>query len=531
MTNFTKTKFGKQARRLFMDGAKEVYRAVSTTLGPRGRNVVINKGYQISVIHDGVKVARQIEPKNMFKNSGANILKEAAEKHVNTVGDGTTLTTILGYQLMKEASVLVESGVNPMALRSALEKGRDIVIDEINNLSLPIKTEKQKIDIATISSADKELGQMIGSTLHKIGLDGVLTAEETKSYETTLEHEEGTRIDKGYFSPYFATDPRDMSATIQEARILLTDRELSDIYDILPFIEEQLKPNNTRNLVIVAPEVKGTALASFIQTKMRGGMNILCVKAPSFGVLQKQMLEDLAIMTGGTFMAEEKGKNFKEYTFDDLGYAKTVKATEYATTFIGLGGDDKKIKDRVGVIKQQMEDPDTEFDKEKLKERLSKMTGGVYVIKVGGATEIEMGDRKERVDDAILATQAAIQSGIVPGGEVTFLTVIKKLKPTNQNEEYAYRIITNALQKPFEKLLTNAGLNPGYYMAKLEDKEFGYGVDVVMCEIKDMIKAGIVDPTSVLTEALRSAMSVAIMVITGDAGIIIDEVNTVEKKR
>jgi chaperonin GroEL len=520
---YTKTKFGKQARKSLLKGANEVYKAVSTTLGPRGRNVVIHKGFQVIVIHDGVKVARHIEPEDRFENAGANIIKEAAEKHVNTVGDGTTLTTILAYQLMKEASVLVESGVNPMALRSGLEKGRDIILSEIEKLSKPIKTEQDKIDIATISSADKVLGEMIGKTLHKIGLDGILVAEETKSFETTLEHEEGTRIDKGYMSPYFANNTKDMSATIQDARILITDREINDIYEILPFIEEQLQPTKIRNFVVIAPDVKGNALASFIQTKMKGGMNVLCIKAPSFGNLQKEMLQDLAIMTGGTFMAEDHGREFKDYTVEDLGYAKTVKASEYSSTIIGLGGDKKAIKDRISYIKKQMEDPDTEFDREKLKERLAKMTGGVYVIKVGGSTEIEMNERKERVDDAILATQSAIKGGIVPGGEVTFLTALKKLKPSNPNEEYSYRILTKALNKPFEKLLSNAGLNAGYYLAKLEDKPFGWGVDVTNSEIKDMFVSGIIDPLLVLTESLKSAVSVAIMVITGDVGIVLEE--------
>lgn len=520
---YTQTQFSKKIRKSLLKGANEVYKAVSTTLGPRGRNVVINKGFQMIVLHDGVKVARHIEPKDKFENAGANILKEASEKHVNIVGDGTTLTTILGYQIMKEASILVESGVNPMALRSSLEKGRDIVVKEIQKLAKPISTKTEKINVATISAGDETLGQMIGSTLDKIGLDGVLVAEETKSFETTLEHEEGTRIDKGYISPYFVTDPRDMTATVNDARILITDREITDIYEILPFIDEQLTPRKIRNFVVISPDIKGNALASFIQTKMKGGMNILCVKAPSFGKLQKEMLQDLAIMTGGTFMAEDHGKAFKDYTFEDLGFAKTVKASEYTTTIMGLGGDDQEIKDRINFIKSQMDDPDTEFDKEKLKERIAKMTGGVYVIKVGGATEVEMTERKERVDDSILATQSAIKGGIVPGGEVTFLTAIKSLIPTNQNEEYAYRILKNALTKPFEKLLSNAGLNSGYYLAQLETKPFGYGVDVTTAKIQDMIQNGIIDPVLVLTESLKSAISVAIMIITSDAGIVLHE--------
>jgi len=520
---YTKIKFGSKARKALLRGAEQVYKAVSTTLGPRGRNVVIHKGFQVVVLHDGVKVARHVEPKDRFENAGANIIKEAAEKHVSMVGDGTTLATILAYQLMKEASVLVESGVNPMSLRSALEKGRDVIIKEVEKLAKPIKSQKDKTDVATISSADKVLGEMIGSTLHKIGLDGVLVAEETKSYETTLEHEEGTRIDKGYISPYFVTDPRDMTATVQEANILITDREITDIYEILPFIDEQLKPNKARNFVVIAPDVKGNALASFVETKMKGGLNILCIKSPSFGNLQKEMLQDLAIMTGGTFMAVDHGKMFKDYNFEDLGYAKTVKSSEYTTTIMGLGGDKKKIKNRIAFIKSQMEDPDTEFDREKLRERVAKMTGGVYVIKVGGGTEMEMMERKERVDDAILATQSAIKGGIVPGGEVTFLTAIKVLKPSNQDEEYAYRIIKNALISPFEKLLSNAGLNPGYYLAKLEDHPFGFGVDVIDQQVKDLLVSGIVDPALVLIEALKCAMSVAILVITGDVGITLQD--------
>ena len=514
--SYTKALKGRKARHALMRGAKKVYAPVVTTLGPRGKNIVVNKGFDNVVLHDGVKVSRFVSPKDPFEKAGADILKEAAEEHVSNVGDGTTLTIALGYHIAKEAMTLIDSGVNAMSLRKGLEAGRDILVGQIEKLSKSIKSEEDKINVATVSAQDPELGKMIGETYHKIGLEGVIVADDGKTNETILEHEEGISIDKGYLSPYFVTTPRNMTAVIKDSHILITDRELDDVYEFLDFVEKVLKPKGVKKLTIIAGDVQGTLLASLVKTKMDGLMSLLAVKAPSFGNYKKELLEDIAIMTGGSFIADDSQKRLGEVVFDDLGFADQIKSSKDSTTIIGNRGDLKTIKTRISSIKHQIKNPDTEFDGEKLKERLSKMTGGVYVIRTGGATEMEMTERKERVDDAILATRSAIVSGIVPGGEVTFLKVKEALTPKTPDEEYAFRILSSAIQKPFEKLLTNAGLDPGYFRAKLEDHPFGYGVDVTDGQVKDLMEEGIVDPTEVLTEALISAVSVAILLLTSD---------------
>jgi len=524
MSQFTRHKYNKDARDSLMAGAKQVYDLVSSTLGPKGRNVAINKGYDISIIQDGVSVSKFINPEDKFENVGAMIIREAAEKQVRQVGDGTTISVILGYQIAKEAMVLIDSGINGMSLKQGLEKGRDILIDEVNELSKPITTEEEKVQVATISAKDKVLGEMIGKTYHQKGIDTVFTADISQSSETSLEHQEGISIDHGYLSPYFITDPKTLTATIRDGYILLLDRELEDIYELLPFIEQQLKPHEVRNLVIIAKDVKGTALASLIATKMKGMMNILCIKAPSFGKYQREMLEDIAIMTGGKVIDEASGSLVKDLTFEDLGFAETIKSSRDSTTILGNKGDVKKIEDRLASIKMLLAEHNNDIDNEKLKERLAKMTGGIYVIKTGGSTELEMEEKRERAEDSILAARSAIESGIVPGGEVTFLTARKALKAKNPDEEFAYRILRNAVEKPFEKLLSNAGLNHGYYLAKLEDKDFGWGVNIQTTQIENLIESGIIDPVRVLTEALRSAVSVAILILTSDGvSVVVNE--------
>lgn len=514
--SYTKSLKGRKARHALLRGAKKVYDMVSTTLGPRGKNIIVNKGFDNDVLHDGVKVSRFVSPKDPFEKPGADILKEAAEKHVSNVGDGTTLTVILGYHIAKEAMTLIDSGVNAMSLRKGLETGRDILVDQIEKLSKKVKTKEDKINVATVSAHDPELGKMIGETYHKIGLEGVIVADDGISNETILEHGEGISLDKGYLSPYFSTNPRNMTAVVKDSYILITDRELDDVYEFLDFVEKVLKPKKIKKLTIIAGDVKGNLLASLIETKMKGLMSLLAVKAPAFGNYKKELLEDIAIMTGGSFIADDAQKRLDEVTFDDLGFASQIKASKDSTTIIGNKGDLKAIKTRISSIKHQIKDPDTEFDEEKLRERLSKMTGGVYVIRTGGATEMEMNERKERVEDAILATKSAIVSGIVPGGEVTFLKVKESLVSETPEEEYAFRILSLAIQKPFKKLLVNAGLNPGYFMAKLEDLPFGHGIDVTDGKVKDLVEEGIVDPTDVLTKALTSAVSVAVLLLTSD---------------
>jgi len=520
---YTKTKNKQEARKELMKGAEELYNLVATTQGPQGRNIAINKGFDFDVFHDGLKVSRFVQPLDQFQALGAGILREAAEKQVSQVGDGTTLTVVLGYQIAKEAMILVDAGINPMSLVAGLERGRDILVSEITKLAKPIKNKKEKIQIATVASQDKILGEMIGSTYHKIGIEGIIVADESQSNDTTLEHEEGISIDRGFLSPYFITDPRTLTATVKNACILFLEREIDDAYEFLAFYENCLKPKNIRNLVIIANDVKGAALASLIENKRRGLMNILAVKAPAFGKYKRELLEDIAIMTGGQVVDEASDKQLKDVPFEYLGFAETVKASKDATTILGNRGNLKAINDRQEAIKMLLKDPESDLDAEKLKERLSKMTGGVYVIKTGGATEVEMNERKERVDDAIRATRAAIEGGIMPGGEVSFLLIRKQLEASNTNEEYAFRILHNALEKPFEKLLENAGMNAGYHMAKIEDKPYGWGVNVVSNQLENLVESGIIDPALVLTEALRSAVSVAILLITCDGVSVVCE--------
>lgn len=507
-----------EARKMILKGAKRVYKAVSTTLGPRGRNVIINKGYDTEVLHDGVKVSRYISPKDKYEKAGADLIREAAEKHVSKVGDGTTLTTILAYHITDEAMTLIDSGVDAMSLKEGLEKGRDILVEEIEKLAKPVKTEKQKIQVASVAAQDKELGEMIGKTYHKIGLDGVIVADDSNSSVTKLEHEEGISLDKGWISPYFITNTKNMTAVVKDVYILITDMELDDIYEFLEFVKKVLEPDKIKNLLIIAAEAKGTFLPSIIETKRRGMMNVLVVKAPSFGAYRKELLEDLAVMTGGKFIEDGTHTRLKDLTLDDLGYADAVKASRESTTILGNKGDTKEIKKRIDSIRHLIKNPgnDTEYDSEKLKERLAKMTGGVYVVRTGGETEIEVAEKKERVEDSILATRSAIVSGIVPGGEVTFLKILDTLEAKNPAEEYAFRILTHAIQEPFNKLLSNAGMDSGYYRAKLEGLSFGHGVDVTDGKVKDLIAEGIVDPADVLTEGLKSAVSVAILMLTSN---------------
>ena len=521
MIHFTEHKYGKEGLDSLMEGAYSVYKPVSTTQGPRGRNIAINKGFDFAILHDGLKVSRFVNPKDKFLALGANIIREAAEKQATQVGDGTTLTIVLGYQLAKEAKVLIESGVNPMQLTRALERGRDILIEEINKLSVKVTTQKQKIEVATVASEDPKLGKMIGETYHKIGIDGIITTDESKGFETEIEHQEGISINQGFMSWKFITDPRTLTATVRDTNILFLDKTLEDPYELQPFVDEVLKPQSARNLVVIAQDIKGAALVSLTETKRAGSMNLLAVKAPSFGKYQREMLEDMATMCGGRVI--DSDYPLKDAMFEDLGYAESVKSTFTSTTILGNKGDLKTIETRIEALKELLKNPDSDLDNEKLKERISRMTGGVFVIKVGGSTEPEMNVRIERVDDAIKATRAAIEGGIVPGGEVIFLAVREKLTPTNQNEEFAFRILKKAVEQPFNMLLENAGVNPGYYMAKLEAQPFGYGFDVTDLQIKDLIKAGIIDPTLVVTEALRSAVSVAILLITNGGASIVNQ--------
>lgn len=520
MKNYSKSKFNEEARRILLEGAREVYKAVGTTLGARGRNVVLWKFHQTKSLHDGVKVAQEVNPKNPFKNAGAEIIKQAAQRQVDVVGDGTTVAVVLAYAIASEAEKIVESGVNPMALRSGLEKGRNILVEEIKKLSKPITTKQRKIEVATISSEDEELGRLIGETYHRAGVDGVVMSEQITGPNTYVDHQEGVQIDAGYRTEWFITNPNARTASVSDPKVLVTDYKLDDIYKLVPLLKNVVKTNKERNIVVIAGEIEGSVLATLVQNKMKGQWNALAVKAPSFQ--QKEILQDIAIVTGAKFVSKDTGMTLEKLTIDDLGSAERITSTKDVTIIMGGGGKKKAIKDRVASIRKLIKEEEKEFDVEKLRERLAKLTGGVHVVKVGGQTEIEAEERNERADDSIKATKAAIEEGIVPGGEIVFLEVIDKLKPENEDEEYAFRILKKALTKPFEILVENAGLDAGEMRANLKFREsFGFGVDVKDGKIKNMMAEGIVDPTLVATEAIRNGVSVASAIIMSD-GIVVE---------
>ena len=517
MKSYSKSIFNKDARRALLAGAGDVYKAVSTTLGARGRNIVLWKHYQTKSLHDGVKVADEVNPKDPFKNAGAEILKQAAQRQVDVVGDGTTVAVILGYAIASEAESIVESGTNPMSLRLGLERGRDILVEEINKLSKSITTKKQKIEVATISSEDEELGMLIGETYHKAGVDSVVMSEQITGPDTYVDHQEGVQINAGWRTEWFITNPDAKTASVSDAKVLITDFKLDDVHKLLPLLKNLLEVNKERNFVIIAGEIEGSVLATLVQNKITGKWNTFAVKAPSFQ--QKEVLQDIATVTGAKFVSKDTGMDLDKLTIDDLGDAERITATKDATIILGGGGKKKDIKERISSIRSSIRDESSEFDIEKLKERLAKLTGGVHVVKVGGQTEMEAEEKNERADDAIKATRAAIEGGIVPGGEIIFLEVIDKLVAQNEDEEYAFRILRKALAKPFEILVENAGLNSGKMMALLQAEKFGFGVDVKDGEIKNMIKEGIVDPTLVATEAIKNGISVASSIIMSD-GIV-----------
>jgi chaperonin GroEL len=512
MTNkYSLTKFNEQARKSLLDGAKEVYTAVSTTLGARGRNITIHNHYQTKSIHDGVKVSQSINPKDDFENAGAEMLKESAQRQVSVAGDGTTLAIILGYAIASEAEKMVNAGVNPMALRAGLEKGCDLLVKEIKKLSTPVTSKEQKVQIATIASQNKELGELIGDTLHRAGVEGVITIEEAIGSETFVEHKEGVQIDSGFKTDYFITNPHSMTATVSKAKILVTDYKLNDIHELVPLFKNVIETNGVHNIVIISEDIEGTVLATLAQNKIQGKLNTLAIKAPTFQ--QEQVLRDIATIVGAKFISQEMTIDLKELTIDDLGYADQVTSSRTATVIVGGGGKDTAVKERIDSIKSQLEEEENEFNKQKLRERLAKLTGGVYVVYVGGQTEVEMVDRKERIDDAIQATRAAMKEGIIPGGEIVFLGIDKVLKPKNDDEDYAFRILKNALKKPFEKLVENAGFNAGQLQERLSKELKGMGIDVTTGEIVNMVEKGIIDPTLVATEAIRNGVSVAISII------------------
>ena len=519
-------KYKEEARTLLLSGMKQVNDAVSTTLGPKGRNVAIDKKWGApNVVHDGVTVAKEIELEDPFENMGAALIKEAASKTNDAAGDGTTTSTILTYAITSEGMKNITAGANPMLMKRGIEQAVAEAIAEIEKKAKPIKGKEEIAQVATISAADSQIGEMIAEALEKVGKDGVVTVEEGKGLELEKEFKEGMEFDKGYASAYFVTIPERMEAEVESPHILITDKKISAVSDVLPFLENIVK--TTKNFVIIADEVEGEALATLVVNKLRGTFNALVVKAPGFGDRRKAMLEDIAILTGGTVISEDTGRKLDSVTAEDCGRADKVWADNENCRVIGGQGDPKAIRARIDQIKNEIKVTTSDFDKEKLQERLAKLAGGVVQINVGAATEIEMKEKLERVKDAVEATKAAMEGGIVPGGEVTLLNIAKSLDATkfaeagaNKDELVGYEVVRQALVIPFRTLISNSGFDPGELFAKLKGAEFGMGFDVnrmeatAVAEPQDMAKLGIVDPAKVVTEALRNAASVASMVLT-----------------
>ncbi|KKU98966.1 MAG: 60 kDa chaperonin, partial [Candidatus Amesbacteria bacterium GW2011_GWA1_48_9] len=503
-------KFGDDARNSLVHGVNTLAKAVIITLGPKGRNVALDKKWGApAVVHDGVSVAKEIDLSDPFANMGAQLVKQAADKTNDAAGDGTTTATALAAAIVNQGMKNITAGSNPMALKRGIDKGVEAVVAEIKKISKPIKGHEEIAQVATISAGDDEIGKKIAESLDKVGRDGVVTVEEGKGLTIDIEYTEGMEFDKGYASPYFVTIPEKMEAEIESPYILITDKKISSIQDLLPFLESFIKVS--KNLVIIADDLEGEALATLVVNKLRGSFNVLAVKAPGFGDRRKAMLEDIAILTGGTVISEDTGRTFEGVKVDDLGRADKVWADKDNCRLIGGKGDPARIKARIAQLKDEITSTTSDFDKEKLEERLAKLSGGVAVINVGAATEVELNDKKERVKDAVGATKAAVEEGIVPGGEVTLIRAAKVLDSLklDPEEKVGLDILRFALEQPFRWLLKNAGLDDGYFLKMVADaNQADFGVNVATGEPGSMYKFGVIDPAKVTRLALQNAASV-----------------------
>jgi chaperonin GroEL len=515
--------FTQDARASLKAGVDKMANAVKTTLGPKGRNVAVDKKFGApTVTHDGVTVAREIELENPFENMGAQLLKEAATKTNDIAGDGTTTSVVIAQAIVTEGLKNIAAGANPMLLKRGLEKGVGAVVAELKSQAVEVKGKEEIANIAGISAADSEIGELIAEVHDKVGRDGVITVEESKGLEFEKEYVEGMQIDRGYISAYFVTNADRMEAIIEDAYILITDKKISAITDILPVLEKLVQVS--KNLVIVAEDIDGEALATLVVNKLRGTINVLGVKAPGFGDRRKAMLEDIAILTGGKVISEEVGRKLDSTTVADLGRARRVTSNKDETTFVEGHGAQEAILARVKQIKALIEETTSDFDKEKLNERLAKLAGGVAIIRVGAATEIELKEKKHRVEDALSAARAAVEEGILPGGEVALLNAVKALDTVKAegDELTGVNILRRALEEPFRQLVANAGQDGGVMLEgvrrkQAESKSGTWGYDVIKNEIVDLVKTGIIDPAKVTRSALENGASVAGMILTTEA--------------
>jgi chaperonin GroEL len=516
-------RFNTDARTKMLRGVDMLADAVKVTLGPKGRNVILEKSFGAPRISkDGVTVAKEIELSDKFENMGAQMLREVASKTSDEAGDGTTTATVLAQAIVREGAKAVTAGMNPMDLKRGIDEAVKVVIEEIKQHSRTVSTEAEVAQVGTISAnGDRSIGEMISTAMQKVGKEGVITVEEAKGLQTELEVVEGMQFDRGYLSPYFITNAEKMSVELEEPIILLHEKKLSGLQPLLPVLEQIVQAG--RPLLIIAEDVEGEALATLVVNKLRGGLKVAAVKAPGFGDRRKAMLEDIAILTGGQVISEDLGIKLEHVTMDMLGKAKRVLITKEETTIVDGAGDKKGIEGRCTQIRAQIDETTSDYDREKLQERLAKLAGGVAVIKVGGATEVEVKEKKDRVDDALHATRAAVEEGIVAGGGVTLLYAAKALasiKPENDDQRVGIEIVRRALMTPAKQIVVNAGGDGSIIVGKLSEKnDFNYGYDAQNDQYVDMFKAGIVDPTKVVRTALQDAASVAGLLITTEAMI------------
>ncbi len=507
--------FDEEARRALGRGVDALANAVKVTLGPKGRNVVLDKKFGAPTItNDGVTIARGIELEDPFENMGAQLVKEVATKTNDIAGDGTTTATLLAQAMIHEGMKNVAAGANPMIIKKGIDEAVNALVEEIKAKSKKVEGQADIAQVATISSANEETGKLIAEAMEKVGKDGVITVEESKTMRTNLSVKEGMQFDRGYISPYLVTDTDKMEATLDDPYILITDRKISAINDILPILEQVVKAG--KQLAIIAEDVDGEALTTIVVNKLRGTFKALAVKAPGFGDRRKAMLQDIATLTGGTVISEELGRKLDSVTLADLGQAHKMVSTKDETTIIGGKGDKESIAERVAQIKQQISQTTSDFDREKLQERLAKLSGGVAVIEIGAATEVEMKDKKYRIEDALNATRAAVEEGIVAGGGTTFLDILPALDKleVEGDEKVGVNIVKRAIEEPVRQIAQNAGLEGSVVVENVKKAGTGIGFNALKNEYVDMLKAGIVDPAKVTRSALQNAASIASMVLT-----------------
>ncbi len=513
-------KFGEEARKALESGVNKLANTVKITLGPKGRNVVLDKKFGSPLItNDGVTIAKEIELEDAFENMGAQLVKEVATKTNDVAGDGTTTATLLAQAIIREGLKNVAAGANPMIIKKGIQKAVDVAVKGIEEISQKIKGKEDIARVASISANDDDIGTLIAEAMEKVTNDGVITVEESKTMGTSLEIVEGMQFDRGYVSAYMVTDTEKMEAVLDNPYILITDKKLANIQEVLPVLEQIVQQG--KKLVIIAEDVEGEALSTLIVNKLRGTFTCVAVKAPGFGDRRKAMLQDIAILTGGQVITEELGLELKETSLSQLGRAEKVIVQKENTIIVGGSGDDKQIRDRIASIKAQIEETSSDFDKEKLQERLAKLSGGVAVIQVGAATETEMKEKKLRIEDALAATRAAVEEGIVSGGGTALINVIPKvkalLKDLSGDEKTGAQIIAKSLEEPMRQIAANAGLEGSVILEKISNSDIGVGFDALQEKYVNMIEAGIVDPAKVTRSALQNAASVASMVLTTES--------------